>query len=159
MIKTVKLNQSEICVDGLEGYNTVITNLGSSTVYASRFPNIVAGKDNVITIPANSRDGLSDTNGKIYLLGDGVVELRGVPYSANFNSPSSSNSLGGGGTSDVTKQYVDTEINKLKEVIKEAGIVDSSTVTLLIEPYSDNSDLTVVDETGTEYSLKNMSCK
>lgn len=97
MIKTVELTGTEMKVEGLDGQNTVIINNGSGTLYASAFPDVAAGADNVIEIPAGAHDGLNDTHGTVYLLGTGRVELRGTDYAVNFRQPSSSASSGGGG--------------------------------------------------------------
>ncbi len=89
MIKTIQLTGTEQSVDGLSGYNTIIVNRGSETVYASAKPGIAAGADGVIAIDAGSREELPDTNGTVYLLGSGEVNLRGTEGSVNFRVPSS----------------------------------------------------------------------
>lgn len=94
-IKTVTLNGSEMCVEGLGGQNTAIINKSGGAVYASVNPNIVPEGDNVIEIAAGDRDGLYNTNGSLYLLGTGKVELRGTDYSVNFRKPSRSADGGG----------------------------------------------------------------
>lgn len=106
MVKTIILDGSETKVDGLGDRNIMIINNGSGPVYASANPNVEAFADNVIAIQAGQRDIIPETYGTIYLLGTGNVECRGVRY-VNFNQPSSQSSGGGGGTSDVTKAYVD----------------------------------------------------
>ena len=94
-IKTVTLDGGELKVEGLNGQNTEIINKSSGAVYASKCPGVVPEADGVIEIAANTRDGLHGTNGTLYLLGTGKVELRGTDYSVNFRQPSSS--TGGGG--------------------------------------------------------------
>lgn len=94
-IQTATLNGSELKVEGLGGQNTAIFNKSDSAIYASAYPNIVPEDDGVIEVPAGVRDGLYGTNGTVYLLGTGKVELRGTDYSVNFKRPSSSK--GGGG--------------------------------------------------------------
>lgn len=134
MTKTVELTGSETMVEGLGGKNTAIYNKSDGAVYASCSPNIIPNADGVIEIPAGGYRGLSDTNGIIYVLGTGNVELTGTDSSVNFKLPSQSQSGGGGSTSDVTKAYVDaqdstnlgaakaytdTEINEVKEDVSD----------------------------------------
>lgn len=94
-IETVTLDGTELKVEGLGGQNTEICNKSDNAIYASAYANIVPEGDNVIEIAAGNHDGLYGTNGTIYLLGTGKVELRGTDYSVNFRKPSSS--AGGGG--------------------------------------------------------------
>lgn len=94
-IKTVTLTGAEQCVTGLDGQNTRIINKSDSAVYASLSPDIVPEADGVIEIAANSWDGLYNTNGTLYLLGTGKVELRGTDYAINFRQPSRSADSGG----------------------------------------------------------------
>lgn len=133
-VKTVELAGAEMKVEGLRGQNTVIVNHGGGTLYASASPNVEAGADNVIEIPAGARDGLNGTHGTVYLLGSGRVELRGTDYAVNFRQPSSSESGGGGGTGDVTKAYVDTQD------ITNLGIAKAYTDTQINTVKSDISD-------------------
>lgn len=109
MIKTVTLTGSEVKVTDLGGQNAAVKNLGSGSIYVSTKPNITAGADNVIEIPAGAGEVVLDTNGTVYIVGTGKVQCTGTPYATpNFKLPSSS-SGGGGGTSDVTKEYVDAQ--------------------------------------------------
>lgn len=109
MIKTVTLTGSEVKVTDLGGQNAAVKNLGSGSIYVSTKPNITAGADNVIEIPAGAGEVVLDTNGTVYIVGTGKVQCTGTPYAVpNFKLPSSS-SGGGGGTSDVTKEYVDAQ--------------------------------------------------
>lgn len=94
-IKTVTLDGTELKVEGLGGQNTAIINKSGGAVYASVDPNIVPEGDNVIEIAAGERDGLYNTNGTLYLLGTGKVELRGTDYAVNFRQPSRSADGGG----------------------------------------------------------------
>ncbi len=98
MIKTVTLTGVEQRVDGLGGLNTVIVNRGSGMIYAAASSGISAGADGVIAIDAGTRDGLTDTNGTVYLLGSGEVSLRGTDENVNFNKPSP---IAGGNLSEV----------------------------------------------------------
>lgn len=97
MIKTVELTGSEAKVEGLGGRNTAIYNKSEGAMYASCSPNVTPNADGVIEIPAGGYRGLDDTNGIIYLLGTGRVELTGTDSSVNFKQPSSSNGTSGGG--------------------------------------------------------------
>lgn len=117
MIKTVTLKGEEVKVQNLGGFNTVVHNLGLQAIYASKYPNITAGADNVAEIPANGAKLISTTNGTVYLLGTGKAELTGQDHDGvNFKQPSS---LGGGGTSDVTKAYVDEMLLENLDAAKE----------------------------------------
>ena len=109
MIKTVTLTGSEVKVTDLGGQNAAVKNLGSGSIYVSTKPNITAGADNVLEIPAGASEVVLDANGTVYIVCTGKVQCTGTPYATpNFKLPSSS-SGGGGGTSDVTKEYVDAQ--------------------------------------------------
>lgn len=97
MIKTVELTGAEVCVTDLGGKNTAIYNKSGGVLYASASPNVTPNADSVIEIPAGGYRGLNDSNGVIYLLGTGKVELTGTDYSVNFKQPSSSGGTSGGG--------------------------------------------------------------
>ncbi len=96
MIKTVTLSGAEQMITGLEKNNTLVINNSEAPVYASNKPNVQAFADGVIEIPAGARDTVVGTNGTVYVLGTGRVELRGVEY-VGFRKPSSSSSGGDGG--------------------------------------------------------------
>ncbi len=114
-IKTVTLNGAETKVEGLSGQNTIIINKGSSAVYASNAPGIVPEADGVIEIPAGGGVNLYGTNGTVYLLGDGKVQLTGTDYSTvNFKLPSAS--TGGGGIVDTVSGVVNGIITPLSVV-------------------------------------------
>lgn len=51
MIKTVNLSGRETRVEGLDGFNTIVHNLGEDVIYASKNPNIAPEADNVAEIP------------------------------------------------------------------------------------------------------------
>ena len=109
MTKTPILTGTEVCVECLGGQNAAVQNLSGDTIWASAFPNVTAGADNVYEIPASGGVVVLDAHGTIYLLGTGKVQVTGTDYATpNFRQPSSSNG-GGGGTSDVTKAYVDAQ--------------------------------------------------
>lgn len=94
MIKTVILNGTKQCVTGLGGSNTVIVNFGSSELYASAYPDIIPDGDDVVTIFPGNAINLYDTNGTVYLLGTGKVQLEGTNY--NTVPITGSGSAGGG---------------------------------------------------------------
>lgn len=102
-IKNVKLDGTELRIDGLGGLNTIITNRGEKTIYASAHAGITEGADGTIAIGAKSKEGIPDTYGTVYLLGSGEVSLCGTDDSVNFNSPSLSS--GSGGT-DITQEQL-----------------------------------------------------
>ena len=105
MIKTVTLSGTEVKADGLGGFNTVVHNMSSGTVYASKHPDISAGADDVAEIPAGAVKLISSTNGKVYLVGNGKVELTGQDdYGVNCSSSAASAVVVGG--SGVTEQFV-----------------------------------------------------
>ena len=89
MIKTVILDGTERRVTGLGGSNTVIVNFGSSELYASVKPDIVPDGSNVAAVPSGGVVNLRDTNGTVYLLGTGRVQLEGTDYeTVNVGIPS-----------------------------------------------------------------------
>lgn len=96
MVKTVILSGAEQVVTGLEKNNTLVINNSDAPVFASNKPNVEAYADNVMEIPAGARDTVVGTNGTVYVLGTGRVELRGVEY-VGFKPPSSPIGTGGGG--------------------------------------------------------------
>ena len=112
MIKTVNLSGRETRVEGLDGFNTIVHNLGEDVIYASKNPNIAPEADNVAEIPPGSAKLISTTNGTVYLLGIGKTELTGQDYDGvNYSSPSTAAVISSGGstTSDVTKAYVNAQ--------------------------------------------------
>ena len=104
MIKTVTLSGTEVAVDGLNGFHTVVHNMSAESVYASRHPNIAAGADDVAEIPAGAVKLISTTKGKVYLVGNGKVELTGQDDGgAYIFSAASGIAVSGSG---VTEQFV-----------------------------------------------------
>lgn len=97
MIKQVTLSGEELKVEGIGGRNAVIVNFGSADLYASAYPDIVPDGKNVAAISAGSAINLPDTNGTVYLLGTGKVQLEGTDY-GTVNISLSSGGSGGGGT-------------------------------------------------------------
>ena len=94
--RTITLNGSEQRVDGLGGLNALIINNTTDVLYASAKAGIVPYADGVIEVKAGASRGLLDTNGTVYLLGNGGrVELTGTNADANFNQPPRSSDRGG----------------------------------------------------------------
>ena len=79
-IKTVTLNGGELKVEGINGQNTIITNRGTSTVYASTRANVTPDGEGVAAISAGTAINLPDVNGTVYLLGNGKAQLEGTDY-------------------------------------------------------------------------------
>lgn len=116
--KTVTLTGAEQRVDELGGLNTLIVNNTDAPLYASAKAGITPYADGVIEIKAGASRGLPDTNGTVYLLGNGGrAELTGTSASVNFNVPSSSSEGGGGITRDEVNEIV---TDKIAEVIADA---------------------------------------
>lgn len=107
-IETVTLDGTEIKVEGLGGQNTIITNRGTANLYASAYENITPDGDNVAAILPGGAMNLQDTNGTVYLLGTGKVQLQGTDTAY---LPMSLGGASGGGDSagsGVSQEYVDS---------------------------------------------------
>ncbi|MCH5195613.1 MAG: hypothetical protein J1F28_02795 [Oscillospiraceae bacterium] len=116
--ETVILSGDEIEVDDLDGFHTVVHNLGEDAIYASKKPHIKHGAKNVWKIPPGAAKLISTTNGKVYLLGTGEVELTGQDHQViNISSSPSSNVMYVDGASGVTKKYVDEQISEVNNCI------------------------------------------
>lgn len=129
MTKTAVLSGAEVEVSDLGGQNVAVKNLGDGVIYASIYPNIEAGADNVVEIPAGGGEVVFDAQGTVYLLGTGKAQCTGTSYATpNFKLPSSSNSGGGGGKSqDIIcgeYQYVDNGIKSIPVTI--SGSIEES---------------------------------
>lgn len=153
MIKTVTLTGSEVKVSDLGGQNVAVKNLGDSAIYASRFPNVVAGADNVVEIPAGGGEVVLDAQGTVYLLGTGKVQCTGTPYATpNFKMPSLSTSGGGGrtdngvigGTFTIASMDDDPDIMHIEGVPNDPNSI--------AEAISDLTDLSVVTPTSGYFS-------
>lgn len=146
MIKTVTLTGSEVKVTDLGGQNAAVKNLGSGSIYVSTKPNITAGADNVIEIPAGAGEVVLDTNGTVYIVGTGKVQCTGTPYAVpNFKLPSSS-SGGGGGTSDVTKEYVDAQDTTNLNLAKAYTDNAKSEIQTTIDTVNDTLNTHIADQ-------------
>lgn len=119
-IKNVKLYGTELRIDGLGGLNTIITNRGENTVYASAHAGVAEGADGTIAIGAKSKEGIPDTYGTVYLLGSGEVSLCGTDDSVNFNSPSLS--PGSGGADRITQEQL---AEALGSYVNGANLLDN----------------------------------
>lgn len=129
MIKTVELTGSEIEVSDLGGQNVAVKNLGDGSIYASPYPNVVAGADNVVEIPAGSGEVVLDANGTLYLIGTGKAQCTGTSYATpNFKMPSSSQSGGGGGKSqDVICGAAEYASGGIKSIpVEVSGSIEES---------------------------------
>lgn len=101
MTKTTTLTGTEVCVKDLGGQNVAVQNLSDGTIWASAYPHVVAGADDVYEIPAGGGVVVLDARGTVYLLGTGKVQCTGTPYATpNFKLPSSSKGGGGDKNSD-----------------------------------------------------------
>ena len=146
MIKTVTLTGSEVKVTDLGGQNAAVKNLGSGSIYVSTKPNITAGADNVIEIPAGAGEVVLDANGTVYIVGTGKVQCTGTPYAVpNFKLPSSSNG-GGGGTSDVTKEYVDAQDTTNLNLAKSYTDNAKSEIQTTIDTVNDTLNTHIADQ-------------
>lgn len=132
--KSLQLTGSEIEAR-LNGWNCDIRNDGTDTIYASGEPNIVAGADGVMSIPAGQAAKLLGCCGKVYLLGTGGVQLCGndVP---ELVFKTAATTTGGGGTEDnvarnaINNHARNTDIHLTADDI--AGL--ASNPNLLINP-------------------------
>ena len=116
--KTVTLTGAELCVDDLGGLNALIVNNTDAPLYASAKAGVTPYADGVIEIKAGATRGLPDTNGTVYLLGNGGrAELTGTSAGVNFSVPSSSSEGGGGITRDEVNEIV---TDKIAEVVANA---------------------------------------
>lgn len=132
MVKTVVLTGNWTKIDGLFGNNAIVKNLSALTAYASIFEGRDAGDDDVVEIPPDGGEVLLSAYGKIYVKGTGKVQVTGTNSNTiNFSVASAAMSGGGGGTSDVTKAYVDAQDAANLAVAKQ---------------YADDLDTTTVDD-------------
>ena len=118
MIKTVTLSGTELEVTGLAGQNTIIRNLGGTSVYARASPGVEPDADGVLEIPAGSAANLYGTNGTVCLLGNEKVQLTGTDYN-DLNCTSMMGGSGDAGSSGVSQTYVDSRDNAVLKAAKE----------------------------------------
>jgi hypothetical protein len=136
MIKTVSLTANQETAVKIEGGSYCsIENRGTSVVYASKFPNVVASEDNVIAIDSSNAKILANATklsdngvmqGTIYLFtdSDGAVEVRTAMTTDPFKSKQKGGGEGsGGGVTDTYPQSViDAKLAKKadEEVVNQA---------------------------------------
>lgn len=136
MIKTISLTANQETAVKIEGGSyCLIENRGTSVVYASKFPNVVASEDNVIAIDLASAKilenatKLSDSGvmqGTIYLVtdSDGAVEVRTAMTTDPFKSKQKGGgeSSGGGVTDTYSKAVIDAKLSKKadEDVVNQA---------------------------------------
>ena len=139
-IKTIELVGSEVEVSELDGQNVDVQNLGDESIYASAYPNVRAGADNVAEIPAGSGFVVHDAHGTIYLLGTGKVQCTGTNYATpNFKMPSSSRSGGGGEKSEkgmyvgVVTEFVRSDIGVTSRAIEYSSDYPARLAEILAE--------------------------
>ena len=147
MYKTIVLDGTEQKVN-IMGQNCDIRNDSADTVYASRMPEIVAGADGVLTIPAGQAATLLDSIDTVYLLGTGTVQLCGNNYSNLVFKCAASSSGGGGSTVDqIARDAINTHAGNttihLTAAEVGAAISDDNIVI--------NSDFSVNQRGQTEY--------
>ena len=115
--KTVTLTGGELCVDELGGLNALIVNNTDVPLYASAKAGIEPYADGVIEIKAGASRGLPDTNGTVYVLGNGGrAEITGTSAEINFSMPPASEE--GGGVTEAEVDGIVTE--KIAEVVANA---------------------------------------
>lgn len=94
--KTITLMGKEEKVEYNGGSNAWLRNDGTGVIYAAKTAEIVAGADDVISVPAGQSAPVYGADGKVYLLGTGSVQLIGSDYSTNpFKMSTSSGGSGG----------------------------------------------------------------
>lgn len=136
MIKTISLTANQETAVKIEGGSyCLIENRGTSVVYASKFPNVVASEDNVIAIDSASAKILENATiktasgimqGTIYLVtdSDGAVEVRTAMTTDPFKSKQKGGgeSSGGGVTDTYSKAVIDAKLAKKadEEVVNQA---------------------------------------
>lgn len=92
--KTLTLTGEEMCVS-MPGYGMAVRNDGTETVYVSGEPDIVVGRDGVVSVPAGESVTISNRFGTMYLLGNGSVLVMAVGSEPNpFNSSALSSGSG-----------------------------------------------------------------
>ncbi len=103
-IKTITLTGSEESV-AISGCNCAVRNDSTTAVYISALPDVTAGADGVLSVPADGSAVLYGHSGTVYLLGTGSVQLVGCDYSENpFKTVSSS---GGSGADTVARAAIE----------------------------------------------------
>ena len=110
-IETVVLGGDELKAGGLGGQNTIIINRSSAMLYASAYANIVPDGDNAAAILPGGAMNLHGTNGTVYLLGTGKVQLQGTDIAdlpIALGGASGGSGSGGSTGGGVSREYVDS---------------------------------------------------
>ena len=134
MTQTIDLNGYEIKVTELGGDNTQIFNNSGNMLYASKMPDITAGGDNVIAIPAGAADGLYGTHGTVYLLGTGSVEVRGADHNITIDRVGTAVNGNGG----VTTEDIDKKCNAVLDNANAYADIKDSEVVVSVKEYADS---------------------
>lgn len=134
--KTISLTGTETKVEYSGGCNAWLRNDGAAAVYVSAAPEVMAGADGVVSIPAGQTAPIYGANGTVFLLGSGSVMLIGSDY-AECPFKTSTSSGGSGGVDDVARAAIeahtaDTDIHVTAE--EKAGWNGLSNPNLLINP-------------------------
>lgn len=123
--KTVILNGTEVKLSDYNGDNVEIHNFGSSTIYASKFPNITADADNVIAVSPKAIDGFTGVHGSVYLLGTGKVQVTftdGPIAKTSGVEGGADNTLGGDNSAEAlaaANEYTDSKTAEALNAAKE----------------------------------------
>lgn len=128
MTKTIALTGAEVKITDLGGQNVAIKNLSAGSIYASAYPDIVVGADDVIEISSYCGELLLDAHGTVYLLGSGKAQCTGTNYTTlNFRLVSG---VSGGGGSDTEKgaYYGETKFISSAEGVKSIAIEGTSNI-------------------------------
>ena len=79
-IKTIELTGAIAAVNGLDGSNAHIRNDGESVVFAAKKSDITEAADGVLSIPAGASATLTGISGRLFLLGNGSVQIVSNDY-------------------------------------------------------------------------------
>lgn len=115
-------------------------NIGTTTVHVSANADIVAGADGVAELAAGGATCIETTEGKVYVLGEGKVQIHntGDKFRPFKNAPAVNG--GGGEIGDISQFFApDKNISSLSDLIKfwiDNG--DVSDTRMLIPKMSDN---------------------
>lgn len=109
MYRTITLGGTEQEIK-ITGRNCDIRNDGVGVIYASTKPNITAGADGVMSVPAGQAARLRCVKGVVYMLGTGSVQLCGHDYSELVFKCAPT---GGGGSGEdiVARNAIDSHAN------------------------------------------------
>lgn len=106
MYKTITLGGTEQEIK-ITGRNCDIRNDGAETIYASTKPNITAGADDVLSVPAGQAARLRCVKGSVYMLGTGVAVICGHDFNEQVFKCAPAGG-GGDGTEDSVARNMAT---------------------------------------------------